>query len=76
MIPALLEKAVANGGWSEDQTVSGRLGTWIVLRHGELLAEIFRDRWRHTTARVFRSNRLTAVLHTQSDIANYLENTS
>jgi hypothetical protein len=73
VIPDLLAKAVANGGWSEDQTIAGRRGTWIVLRHGELLAEIFRDRWRHTTARVFRRTALTAVLRTQHDIADYLE---
>lgn len=71
-MPPLIADAAKGSGWSEDQTISGWRGTWTTLRNGELTIDVWRDRWRHTTARVYRGNALTAILRTQREVAAYL----
>lgn len=59
-------------GWKEDQTFIGARGTWMLFRQGDVLVEVWRDRWRHSTARAYRGNALMAMFRGQRAVAEFM----
>lgn len=79
MIPLMISYAAAEGGWLTVTVYhSGLSGdTWITLSNigRGLMVDIKYNRWRHTTARVYRGSALSAKLLGQREIAEFLTTT-
>ena len=70
MIPRLILSAMP--GWTIERMEKRRRILWLILSSGEVSVVVKRDRFRHTRARAYRGNALTAVLPTQTSIARFL----
>lgn len=72
MIPEMIGEAANEGGWSIGTIQQKPRLLWISFGRGDLTVYVWRDRWRHTWARAYRGNALTAILNSQYEIARYL----
>lgn len=72
MIPAALVKAADENGWGVGTVQQKKRLLWISLGRDDISIYIWRDRWRHTTARAYRGNALAGVMRTQAEVVAFL----
>ena len=73
MILADVVDVARKGGWLVGAyTSSPRAGVRIELHRDDLSIHIHHDKWRHTNARAYRGNALTAILPTQRAVVEWL----
>lgn len=71
MIPPMIAEAAEAGGWD----ISGRGRFWFTATRGDQTVQGARNVYRHTHARAYRGNALSAIFRTQAAIAAYLRST-
>lgn len=71
MIPPMIAEAAKAGGWEARER--GRF--WFSITRGDQTVEGARNLYRHTLARAYRGNALSAIFRTQAAIAAYLRET-
>lgn len=69
MIPPMIAEAAEANGW--DARERGRF--WFVITRGDQTVEGARSLYRHTHARAYRGNALSAIFRTQAAIARFLK---
>jgi len=69
MVPPMIQAAADVHGWSA--RLRGRFR--FTLERGDLSVEGVRDLSRHTKARAYRGNALSAILGSQTAVVTYLE---